>query len=219
MDIETKHSQRNRAAILEAAANIIREGGLHALKMSNLADKAKLTRWTIYNHFGNLDGVKRALYDRHDYFVTNLPKIVALATQKNGAIQFDLLAHIITQHFDALMRDPLSREFAIAEFLRTDSVIAQMVASREQRMLKMLKASGSYGLSQVSFPMEFLFPIILGGVTYMAFQYRIGGQTSCFGVGCLRKEFKANLQQFLTQLIKVAVANGNDTRRMDDLAG
>jgi len=209
MEIEKKNAQRTRAIILEAAANIIREKGLQALKISRLADRSKFTRWTIYNHFGSLDGVKKELYSRHDYLIANLPQIVALAARQEEAMRFELLAHLIVQHFDTLMRDPLYREFAVAEFMGTDAAIAKMVSAREQRMLKMMKTSELTDSTGKPSLLEFLFPIILGGITYMAFQYRIGGHASCFGVMCLQKEFKINLRQFLIYLIKTAI-NGLD---------
>lgn len=207
MEIEKKNAQRNRAHILEAAANIIREEGLQALKISRLAERSRLTRWTIYNHFGSLNGVKKELYNRHDYLVANLPKIVSLSTKQTGPIEFELLAHIITQHFDVLMKDPLYRELAVAEFTGTDRAITQVVSAREQRMSKMMKAAESVDSTSKPLSLEFLFPIILGGITYMAFQYRIGGYSSCFGVTCLQKEFKINLQRFLSHLIKAAITN------------
>ncbi|MGK9119116.1 TetR/AcrR family transcriptional regulator [Olivibacter jilunii] len=207
MEIEKKNAQRTRAIILEAAANIIREKGLQALKISRLADRSNFTRWTIYNHFGNLDGIKKELYSRHDYLIANLPKIVSLAARQEGAIKLELLAHLIVQHFDTIMRDSLYREFAVAEFMGTDAAIAKMVSTREQRMLKMMKASGLIESTGKPFPLDFLFPIILGGITYMAFQYRIGGHASCFGVRCLQKEFKTNLRKFLIYLIKTAISS------------
>lgn len=219
MEIKKKHAQRSRAIILETAANIIRESGLKALKISSIAERSKFTRWTIYNHFGDLDGVKKELYNRHDYLMVNLPKIVALATQSKEAIQIDLVAHIIAQHFDSLMKDALSREFALAEFMGTDPVIAQMVSSREQRMLKMIKASNLETAGRQQSPLTFLFPIILGGITYMAFQYRVCGEVTCFGVTCLQKEFKANLQQFIERLLRAAVINTADSSEQQGMAG
>ncbi|HWV71025.1 MAG TPA: TetR/AcrR family transcriptional regulator [Pseudosphingobacterium sp.] len=219
MEIKKKHSQRSKAIILETAANIIRESGLKALKISLLAERSKLTRWTIYNHFGDLDGVKKELYNRHDYLTVNLPKIVALATQSTGAIQIELVAHIIAQHFDSLMKDALSREFALAEFMGSDPVIAQMVSSREQRALKMIKASNVANAGEQQLPLAFLFPIILGGITYMAFQYRVSGEATCFGVTCLQKEFKAKLQQFIEYLLKAALSNTEDSSEQQEMAG
>ncbi|MFC6100271.1 TetR/AcrR family transcriptional regulator [Olivibacter domesticus] len=219
MEVKKKHSQRSRAIILETAANIIRESGLKALKMSSLAERSKLTRWTIYNHFGDLGGVKKELYNRHDYLTVNLPKIAAFATQTKGAIQVELVAHIITQHFDSLMKDALSREFALAEFMGTDPVVAQMVSSREQRMFKMIRASNVTNASGQQLPLALLFPIILGGITYMAFQYRVSGEVTCFGVTCLEKEFKANLQQFIERLLRAAVIDTDDSSEQQEMVG
>src|SRR5690606_16841003 len=98
---KNRNSQQTRSLILETAANIIREKGLSEHKIKILANRTGKSRWTIYNHFGNLDGIKKELYQRHDYLSVHLEKIVSLFANNRATYQIDVLAHILTQHFDS----------------------------------------------------------------------------------------------------------------------
>ncbi|WP_134091892.1 TetR/AcrR family transcriptional regulator [Olivibacter sp. XZL3] len=206
---KNRNSQHTRSLILETAANIIREKGLADLKIKTLADRTGKSRWTIYNHFGNLDGIKKELYQRHDYLTVHLEKIVSLFLIKQETAQVDILAHILTQHFDTLIKDPLTREFAMAEFLGSEPIISQMVTLRERRVAKIMRTYTSEGDGYGLFPLEFLFPTIFGGITFMAFQYRMVGEKTCFGAKFMEKEFMETLNRFIKRLIKIALSYSN----------
>jgi AcrR family transcriptional regulator len=66
---ERSDAARNRAAIIEAARQLITEPG--ELKLSAVAKRAGLGQGTLYRHFTTRDELVRALYDREiDELVT-----------------------------------------------------------------------------------------------------------------------------------------------------
>ncbi|WP_241004431.1 TetR/AcrR family transcriptional regulator [Conexibacter sp. SYSU D00693] len=55
---------RTRAAILDAAEAAFREGGYRATRMEDVAEAADVAVGSIYNHFGDKDGLYHALAER-----------------------------------------------------------------------------------------------------------------------------------------------------------
>ena len=68
---ERSDAARNRAAIIEAARELITEPG--ELKLSAVAKRAGLGQGTLYRHFATREELVRALYDRE------IDELVALA--------------------------------------------------------------------------------------------------------------------------------------------
>lgn len=57
--------QERRKQLLALARDIISEGGLAALTMENLADRAKVSKPIVYSHFADRNGVAMALMEDH----------------------------------------------------------------------------------------------------------------------------------------------------------
>lgn len=59
-----RRAARTRAAILDAAEQAIRSGGYRATRMEDIAESADVAVGSIYNHFGDKDGLYHALAER-----------------------------------------------------------------------------------------------------------------------------------------------------------
>jgi AcrR family transcriptional regulator len=58
-------SAERREQLLQTAADLVRQGGLSALTMEALAERADVPKPTVYRHFANRQAVAVALIDRH----------------------------------------------------------------------------------------------------------------------------------------------------------
>lgn len=118
-------SQKRVAMILEAARSIIEEKGAAGLKMSDVADRAKISIGSIYQYFPNKSAIVAALAER----------VLEANTAKNEKILAEpptslvQLSHTTTELLDqyyALMReDPVFRDILTGyasdkEFLATE---------------------------------------------------------------------------------------------------
>lgn len=56
-------SQIKHAAIIDAAAHEFREGGFAATSMDRIADRAGVSKRTVYNHFANKDALFEAILE------------------------------------------------------------------------------------------------------------------------------------------------------------
>lgn len=59
-----RRAARTRAAILDAAERAIRSGGYRGTRMEDIAEHADVAVGSIYNHFGDKDGLYHALAER-----------------------------------------------------------------------------------------------------------------------------------------------------------
>ncbi len=89
MDGRTGIKERNREAVKDAAAKIIRREGMAALTMRHLAEVAEVSLKTPYNLFGSKTGVLIALLEE-----ASIGLAQTLATQKNRLVVEGLLAGV-----------------------------------------------------------------------------------------------------------------------------
>ena len=75
---ERTDAARNRAAIIEAARQLVTEPG--ELKLSAVARQAGVGQGTLYRHFATRDELVRALYDRE------IDELVALAESRRAGL-------------------------------------------------------------------------------------------------------------------------------------
>lgn len=62
--VRQRRTGPRREAVLDAALALYDEGGLAAVTATDLTRRARASVGSVYHHFGNLDGVLRALYQR-----------------------------------------------------------------------------------------------------------------------------------------------------------
>ena len=80
---------RRRELLLDAAEQLLAEGGSDALRMDALARAGGVTRPVVYDHFGDRDGLVVALLERH---VERVAAHVAAAMVPGGSFEDDLRA-------------------------------------------------------------------------------------------------------------------------------
>ncbi|MFM1968560.1 MAG: hypothetical protein RL590_1417 [Actinomycetota bacterium] len=95
--------RRTRAAIMEAAKVLLSESGISATNMIEIADRAQVSRASLYNHFRDKDEVFLALVE------TELERISTLAlVAQSRAEALYLISREISEHAGlqtALQRD------------------------------------------------------------------------------------------------------------------
>src|SRR4051794_6533669 len=57
-------AEATRSRILDAAASLIVAGGYHSISVDHIADKAGVSRRTVYDQFGSKRGVLEAIVER-----------------------------------------------------------------------------------------------------------------------------------------------------------
>jgi AcrR family transcriptional regulator len=83
-----------REAVLDAAARLIEDGGLRAVTMSRLAERAGIGRATLYKYFSDAEAVLMAWHERQ--IAVHLHLLAQAADRPGSAVQ--RLGGVLTAH-------------------------------------------------------------------------------------------------------------------------
>lgn len=139
-------SGRKRAAIIDAAACEFRDAGFASTSMDRIAQRARVSKRTVYNHFTSKEALFQAIID-------------LLVEQMHGAtdVPFDPGADVAVQLRDLALREldiladennlGLSRAM-IGEAIRSPELARRAwaeIASREAGITKWIRAAARHG--------------------------------------------------------------------------
>lgn len=109
----TPSSQR-RQLLLDAAEQLLADGGSDALRLDALARAGGVTRPVVYHHFGDRDGLVVALLERH---AERVKAHVAAALAPGGSFEDDLRAATRAYLEAARRHGPAMRALVAAQHL------------------------------------------------------------------------------------------------------
>ncbi|GGY24168.1 ScbR family autoregulator-binding transcription factor [Streptomyces djakartensis] len=91
---------RTRRVILEAAASVFEEHGYEATKITDIVDRAKVTKGALYHHFDSKEALALAVLEAQ---LEEVPPLPAQASRLQEAIDFGMVfAHRLT--YDPIVR-------------------------------------------------------------------------------------------------------------------
>ena len=94
--IET-HRQEVRAAVVEAAAQLVEERGLSGVTMSGIAELAGIGRATLYKYFPDVDAILAAWHD--DQVADQVERLATVAAEPGAAT--DRLRRVLTAYAES----------------------------------------------------------------------------------------------------------------------
>jgi AcrR family transcriptional regulator len=132
MDLITRQRMERRAAILTAARELIAERGYDALTVRDLAERCRVSVPTLYNQFGDKDGVLRAAIEEH--FLEVLSSTPVAASNPG----YDRLIHIIDQSAEQILMLSAYHQRLLEAFaaIRSTVPVQQSVANQLARAMQ-----------------------------------------------------------------------------------
>ena len=126
MDLITRQRMERRAAILEAARALIAECGYDAVTVRDLAERCGVSVPTLYNQFGDKDGVLSAAIEEH--FLEVL-RSTPVTSSHSG---FNRLLHIIDQSAEQILMLSAYHQRLLEAFaaIRTTAPVQQSIANQ-----------------------------------------------------------------------------------------
>ncbi|MCB9764669.1 MAG: TetR/AcrR family transcriptional regulator [Alphaproteobacteria bacterium] len=148
-------AERKRAAILAAAEGAFRERGYHGVSMDGIAERAEVSKRTIYNHFEGKDAlfavIVRRLFDgAHDATRSTYDPTRPVADQLR-AVAEGKLRYVLEDRYLGLFRAvfaDLARVPALA------SRVAETARREEESLVTLLRAANADGQLQVDDPAQ-----------------------------------------------------------------
>lgn len=116
-------SRATREHVLRAALSVFSRVGYSAARLEDIAREASVTRGAIYHHFGNKEGLYRALVAERSAGVNRL----AQAIVAEGGSASEIIRRLLTGSFTLLASDPEYR--ALLELTLTKVEFTEGLAS------------------------------------------------------------------------------------------
>lgn len=117
MSLRSEQKSRTRAALLDAAVELIREHGLDAVTAKQVSERAGVAAGTFFVHFPEVPALVDALLDRH--VERSLAR--GYRTVAEDAPLVDALVHVADALFAGYAREPdLARAFITATLFRVE---------------------------------------------------------------------------------------------------
>lgn len=137
---QQERGQRRVDAILDAAAGLISEVGIAGLTVQAIAERAQTSKGSLYHFFADLDGVVRALAERHVAAVGALAAAVRdrsdidwrsmAATEVVGQIMAPFEAYIDAHpEVPLIMRSPANQQRIAAGGVGSMPIITSLIES------------------------------------------------------------------------------------------
>lgn len=104
--------RRTRGAILEAAQSLITDFGLHHTNMIDIADRAQVSRASLYNHFRDKNEVFIALLEAEVDRIAALAKVCGSRSESLYLISREISSHEALR--SALEHDPAAIAIALS---------------------------------------------------------------------------------------------------------
>lgn len=87
----------SKEAILESAAQVIRQKGFHGASMADIADAVQLQKASLYHHFGSKQEILLELLDRAlEMVTTRMQEVVAMDIPADEKLRLAMRAYLTT---------------------------------------------------------------------------------------------------------------------------
>lgn len=158
--------------IVNAAIDLIMEGGFSAMSMRSLARKAGMQAGSLYYHFPSKMDVLEEVLDsllqqRLNDWLSIKPKCASALTQLNAFISF----HVGRILLNAREEDLVKLELKNSKGAQRATFVAQEQRYRDEliAIIKQGVSAGSFKVSDVEITARALMGLLAGGATYIAF--------------------------------------------------
>jgi AcrR family transcriptional regulator len=138
-------SRRTRVALLDAALSLLADGGFQALTMTAVAQRASVTRRTVYLHFGTRTELVAALFDHVAEREGLSASLEHVWRSPDAATALDRWAHHLAHYHRAVL--PIDRAVQAGRAVDADAEaharhVARMKMTGCRRLAGMLAGSG-----------------------------------------------------------------------------
>jgi AcrR family transcriptional regulator len=164
------------AQIIEAALELLADGGIAALTIKNLAQAVGVSEPALYRHFENKQGILLAILD---YFEAHMRGLFEAALSQETSV-LDRIQAVFAGVFGSFAAQPaLASVVFAAEIFRHDKHLAERVAqimdTVEGRMLNLIRSRKGRATCRRDVPAKDLARVIMGSLRFLVTRWRLSG--------------------------------------------
>jgi AcrR family transcriptional regulator len=139
-------AEERRRQLLDVTKGIVGEQGFHAVSIEAVARRAGITRPIVYEHFGDLEGLLRALVDREgERALAQLAEILPGRLSAHSSPREDLLA-ALRGYLEAVEADPVTWRLVLMPPEGAPEVLRDRIATGRDAVVATLAQAVGPGL-------------------------------------------------------------------------
>jgi AcrR family transcriptional regulator len=105
-----KNKEATKKRIYEALEQIIKEGGVSAIGINNIAKTAGVDKVLIYRYFGGLGELLKDFIKQKDYFTNFIINEISLDKLKTGKSKKEFLKSVLLNQYNYIKGDTVFAE-------------------------------------------------------------------------------------------------------------
>ncbi len=161
-----KNKEATKKRIYEALEQIIKEGGVSAIGINNIAKTAGVDKVLIYRYFGGLGELLKDFIKQKDYFTNFIINEISLDKLKTGKSKKEFLKSVLLNQYNYIKGDTVFAEILIWELSVKNEITEYIAQERERVGLNNLKI-----LSQkfkINSNFNVITSLLISGIYYLA---------------------------------------------------
>lgn len=194
------NKEGTKAAILHAAAEIIKRDGLKGLKINRLELESQRSKKMVYEYFGNMQGLLKQILVTNDPWLHYQDKIADLLSFHAHNFAEDLLPSMFESHIANYPADTFAQIISKMELTNLDNVFKELSDSRENIAQEIFNLTDEH-FKNGSVNIRMVCALLIGGINYLVLHRNNNGSTFC-GMDILVE----NQREILTATVKQILA-------------
>ena len=161
-----KNKEATKKMIYEALEQIIKEGGVSAIGINNIAKTAGVDKVLIYRYFGGLGELLKDFIKQKDYFTNFIINEISLDKLKTGKSKKEFLKSVLLNQYNYIKGYTVFAEMLIWELSVKNEITEYIAQERERVGLNNLKI-----LSQkfkINSNFNVITSLLISGIYYLA---------------------------------------------------
>lgn len=163
--------RRTEEALIDAVGSLLREGGVVAVGVNAVAERAGVEKVLVYRYFGGLDGLMTAYAKGSDFWPT-LDELIG----PSGEVLADpdrirAGARVLANYATAIRRRPVTLDLLAHECVDRNALTIALESVREQRTTELYQALSKAGVP-VDGPLGAIGAIFGAAINYLAVRGR-----------------------------------------------
>lgn len=161
-----KNKEATKKRIYEALEQIIKEGGVSAIGINNIAKTAGVDKVLIYRYFGGLGELLKDFIKQKDYFTNFIINEISLDKLKTGKSKKEFLKSVLLNQYNYIKGDTVFAEILIWELSIKNEITEYIAQERERVGLNNLKVLSEKFNINSNF--NVITSLLISGIYYLA---------------------------------------------------
>ncbi len=198
-----RNKERTKMNLITALGKILKKDGFSGLRISRVAEEAKVDRRLIYDYFGGLEGLVKAYLDNNDYWKMSPENIGDIVEASKADAGKALAYNVLENQFDSLIKNEEMRRIITWGLSEKLPILKELDLKRENIGDEILSKVFDVHFENTDKNFRAMYGILMGGVYYLTLHAKMQENPFC-GIDLQQVSGQEEIKKALKQLIDLA---------------